>query len=86
MKAITNSLNMLIDFESVDLKEGETIFSITQIPGAGAFINIDSVDYFRNHVNMNCDAWENFLFRLIHDPDYRSRHVVNKRWHGKIAS
>jgi hypothetical protein len=50
------------------------------------FINIDNIDYFRNHVNMHCDAWENFLYRLIHDSSYRAKHVVNKRWHGKIAS
>ena len=86
MKAITNSLNMLIDFESVDFQEGSTHFAITQIPGAGVFINIDNIDYFRNHVNMHCDSWENFLYRLIHDSSYRAKHVVNKRWHGKMAS
>ena len=77
---------MLIDFESIDLTEEQTNFSVTQIPGAGVFINIDDVDYFRNHVNMNCDAWENFLYRMVHDKVYREKHVVNKRWHGRVAS
>lgn len=86
MKPIANSLNMLIDFESIDFKEDEFTFSITQIPGAGAFINIDDIDYFKNHVNMHSEAWENFLFRLIHDRTYRAKHVVNKRWHGLMAS
>jgi hypothetical protein len=86
MKAIANSLNMLIDFESVDFQENDVSFSITQIPGAGAFITINNVDYFKNHVNMHSEAWENFLFRLLHDDSYRSKHVVNKRWHGRIAS
>ena len=86
MKPIANSLNMLIDFESIDFNETDVTFSITQIPGAGAFINIDNIDYFKNHVNMHSEAWENFLFRLIHDNSYRVKHVVNKRWHGLIAS
>jgi hypothetical protein len=86
MKAIANSLNMLIDFESVDFQENGVTFSITQIPGAGVFINIDNIDYFKNHVNMHAEAWENFLFRLIHDNSYRAKHVVNKRWHGLVAS
>jgi hypothetical protein len=86
MKAITNSLKLLIDFESVDFKEDDVSFSITQIPGAGAFITIDNIDYFKNHINMHCEAWENFLFRLIHDKVYRAKHVVNKRWHGLMAS
>ncbi|HMG91349.1 MAG TPA: hypothetical protein VK589_14890 [Chryseolinea sp.] len=86
MKAIANSLNMLIDFESIEFQENEVTFSITQIPGAGAFINIDDIDYFKNHVNMHAEAWENFLFRLVHDHSYRAKHVVNKRWHGLIAS
>jgi hypothetical protein len=86
MKAIANSLNMLIDFESSDFQENDITFSITQIPGAGVFITIDNIDYFKNHVNMHAEAWENFLFRLIHDNSYRVKHVVNKRWHGLIAS
>jgi hypothetical protein len=86
MKTITNSLNTLIDFENVEIKEGETVLAITQMPGVGVFITIDKIDYFRNHVNMHCDAWENFLFRMVYDKSYRAMHVVNKRWYGLVNS
>jgi len=84
MKAIKNSLNELIDFETVEFKEGDTILSITQLPGKGVFINVDNIDYFRNHVKMDSETWENFLYRLTYDKAYRAKHVVNKRWYGVV--
>lgn len=85
MKTILNSLNKLVDFESVEVIEGNTILSITQLPGKGVFINIENIDYFRNHVNMHSEAWENFLYRLTYDKAYRAKHVVNQRWYGLVA-
>lgn len=86
MTTIMNSLNKLRDFESIEVKEVSTILTITQLPGKGVLINIQNVDYFKNHVNMHSEAWENFLFRLIYDKDYRTKHAVNRRWYGLVTT
>jgi hypothetical protein len=86
MKTIKNSLNELIDFATVDVKEGDTILSITQLTGKGVLINVDNIDYFRNHYMMDAEMWENFLYRFTYDKIYRIAHVVNKRWHGSLSA
>lgn len=86
MKTIKNSLDELIDFATVEVQEGETILAITQLTGVGVLINVDNVDYFRNHLMMNSEMWENFLYRFTHDKLYRVSHVVNKRWHGSLSA
>jgi hypothetical protein len=86
MKTIKNSLTELIDFATVDVKEGDTILSITQLTGKGVLINVDNIDYFRNHYMMDSEMWENFLYRFTYDKIYRFSHVVNRRWHGSLSA
>ena len=86
MKTIRNSLNELIDFVPVDVKEGETLLSITQLTGKGVLITVDNIDYFRNHLMMDSESWENFLYRFTYDKIYRIAHVVNKRWYGSMSA
>lgn len=86
MKTIKNSLIELIDFATVEVKEGETILYITQLTGKGVLITVDNIDYFRNHLMMDPEMWENFLYRFTHDKGYRISHVVNKRWHGSLSA
>ena len=86
MKTIRNSLNELIDFVPVEVKEGETLLSITQLTGKGVLITVDNIDYFRNHLMMDSESWENFLYRFTYDKIYRIAHVVNKRWYGSMSA
>jgi hypothetical protein len=86
MKPIKNSLAELVDFATVEVKEGDTILSITQLTGKGVLINVENIDYFRNHYMMDSEMWENFLYRFTHDKRYRLSYVVNKRWHGSLSA
>ncbi len=85
MKTIKNSLNELIDFDSIEVKEGDTVLSITQLTGKGVLINVENRDYFTNHLMMDSEMWENFLYRFTYDKGYRTRYVVNKRWIGCVT-
>lgn len=86
MKTIKDSLNALIDFVPVEVKEGDTVLSITQLTGKGVLISVDNIDYFRNHLMMDSEMWENFLYRFTYDKMYRITHVVNKRWYGSMSA
>ena len=86
MKPIKNSLTELMDFATVEVKEGDIILSITQLTGKGVLINVENIDYFRNHYMMDAEMWENFLYRFTYDKIYRLSHVVNKRWHGSLSA
>ena len=86
MKTIKNSLDELIDFDSIEVKEGDTVLSITQLTGIGVLINVENRDYFMNHLRMDSEMWENFLYRFTYDMNYRTRHVINKRWYGSMTA
>ena len=80
MKTIKDSLNALLDFESIEVKEGDTVLSLTQLTGKGVLINVENRDYFTNHFTMDSEMWENFLRKFIHDKNYRTSYAVNRRW------
>jgi hypothetical protein len=86
MKTIKNSLNELIDFDSIEVKEGDTVLSITQLTGIGVLINVENRDYFINHLRMDAEMWENFLYRFTYDKIYRARYGINKRWYGSLTA
>ena len=86
MKTIKNSLKELVDFATIEIKEGEIILSVTQLTGKGVLITVDNIDYFRNHLEMDSEEWENFLYRFTYDRIYRIMHVLNKRWYGSMSA
>lgn len=86
MKTIINSLDELIDFDSIEVKEGDTVLSITQLTGIGVIINVENRDYFMNHLRMDSETWENFLYRFTYDKNYRTRYIINKRWYGSLTA
>jgi hypothetical protein len=86
MKTIKNSLKELVDFATIEVKEGDTVLSITQLTGKGVLITVDNIDYFRDHQMMDSETWENFLYRFTYDKIYRIMHVVNKRWYGSMSA
>lgn len=85
MKTIKDSLKELVDFSTIEVKEGDTVLHITQLAGKGVLITVDNIDYFRNHLMMDSEMWENFLYRFTYDRVYRFMHVINKRWYGSMS-
>lgn len=85
MKTIKDSLKELVDFSTIEVKEGDTVLHITQLAGKGVLITVDNIDYFRNHLMMDSEMWENFLYRFTYDRVYRFMHVINRRWYGSMS-
>ena len=44
MKTIKDSLHALLDFESIEVKEGDIVLSLTQLTGKGVLINVENRD------------------------------------------